>query len=88
MNSYALYLGTSLYKKHIDYVNKLKELMEKTDKGQYSVVKEWIEAYPELASMYAGVTVNEKSPEEDIPFMDYYNELRIVVNKEFLSNLI
>ena len=88
MNAYALYFGKSLYKENLDYVTKLKELMDKSNEGCYPIVKTWRENYPELASAYDKAKVSEGNVEDDILFMDFFNELRIAANKEYLSKLV
>lgn len=85
LNANALYFGLSLYKENLDYINKLKELIAKPDKGHYSIVKEWREKYPELAARHDEAQEMEKDAEDDILFMEFFNELRIAANKEFLS---
>lgn len=87
VNAYALYFGLPQYKEYLVYVNKLKELMHNSDEGHYGIVAEWREKYPELAKAQDKVEEVSKEGTDDIVFIDFYNELRIAVNKEFLSKL-
>lgn len=88
MNAHALYLGTSLYKKHLAFANQLKELMEQPETGHYPIVKAWKVNYTDLSNLHDKAEVNDKAVGEDFLFMDYFNELRIAANKEFLSELL
>ena len=88
VNANALYFGQSLYREYLDYVNKLKELLDKVDIGHYPIIKEWRDNYPELAAIHDKVEKMEKDVEDDILFIELFNELRIAANKEFLSKLI
>lgn len=87
INSNSLYFGTSLYKKYIAYANLLKELTDNAEEGHYPVVKAWKEKYSELAVLHNKAEV-DGAVEEDYRFMDFFNELRIAANKEFLNDLI
>ena len=87
INANSLYFGTSLYKKYIAYANRLKELTANAEQGHYPVVKEWKERYSELAAFHDKAEVGD-AVEGDYRFMDFFNELRIAANKEFLNDLI
>ena len=88
INANALYFGTSLYKKYIVYANRLKELLDNMEQGHYPVVNAWKENYSELAMFYDKAEVVDTESDADHGFMDFFNELRIAANKEFLNDLM
>lgn len=85
VNSNAVYYGDFNYTKILEYLNILKKLIINEEKKKISMIKEWNETYPELMSAYQ--KLEQISSEESFgeAFMDYFNELRIAANKEFLK---
>jgi len=85
VNSKALYYGKFQYENILKYVNTIKKLVIKDEKQMYTTIEDWHDKYPDLLSAYQ--SLEESSPEEDRSqlFLDYFNELRIAANKEFLK---
>lgn len=85
INANAVYYGEFGYEKILDYLNIIKKLVINEEKKKYSMVNEWSEKYPNLLLAYQKLEQIHSEEEIDEVFMDYFNELRIAANKEFLK---
>lgn len=85
VNSNAVYYGDFYYTKILKYLKILKRLIMNEEKKEIPTISEWFETYPNLMETYQKLEQNTSEERFDDVFMDYYNELRIASNKEFMK---
>lgn len=85
INSYALYLGTTSYKRYLDFANSLKELLDRSGDRYYTTIGKWKEECPDLIVAYEKAEASGKgATESEDLFIAYANELYVAVNNQFL----
>lgn len=85
VNANAVYYGDYVYGKVLVYLNTIKKLVINEEKKKYPIINEWNEKYPELLESYQKVEQNISDENSEELFMEYFNELRIAANKEYLK---
>ena len=85
VNANAVYYGDYVYGKVLVYLNIIKKLVINEEKKKYPIINEWNEKYPELLESYQKVEQNISDENSEELFMEYFNELRIAANKEYLK---
>lgn len=85
VNANAVYYGDYVYGKVLAYVNIIKKLVINEEKKKYPIINEWKEKYPELLAVYQKLEQNNSDENAEELFMEYFNELRIAANKEYLK---
>lgn len=85
VNSNAIYYGKTQYEEILKYVNTIKKLVIKDENKMYTTIGDWHERYPDLHAAYQKLEACLSEDEKEQLFLDYFNELRITANKEFLK---
>lgn len=86
VNSNAIYYGKNKYEEMLTYVNTIKKLIINDEKRMYTTIEDWHDKYPNLlaANQKLEASLSEDEDRNQL-FLDYFNELRISANKEFLK---
>lgn len=85
VNANAIYYGDYVYGKVLIYLNTIKKLVINEEKKKYPIINDWNEKYPELLASYQKLEQNISEENAEEVFMEYFNELRITANKEYLK---
>lgn len=85
VNANAVYYGDYVYGKVLVYLNIIKKLVINEEKKKYPIINEWNEKYLELLTAYQKLEQNISDENVEELFREYFNELRIAANKEYLK---
>lgn len=85
VNANAIYYGDYYYTKMLEYLKILKRLLSNEEKKKIPTINEWLETYPDLMEAYQKLEQNTSEENFEDLFMDYYNELRIASNREYME---
>lgn len=82
INANAIYFGCNTYPSLLKFAHVLRNLIDNVENNKYSVIMVWQEKYPKLIELHQ--KIENLDEYDELVFMDYYNELRYVINKEFI----
>lgn len=85
VNVNAFYYGQYLYKRILKLLYTLKKLVDNEEKMAYPMIFEWSEKYPKLIEAHQKLEKASSDEEVEIEFAEFFNELRIAVNKEYMD---
>ena len=79
------YWKQHVYKRILKLLYTLKKLVDNEENTTYPMIFEWSEKYPELKELHEKLEKASTDENVGIEFADFFNELRIAVNKEYMD---